>query len=518
MSPEVVASVSRARTRRTRTSPETERAVSAPSREPTSSRPETVEIADSEETAPTMTSPLAVFTSIGPRARSSSMSPDAVFTDTSPSSPSTRTSVDPPVSSRSVPGGHVRRASTASSQLIWIGPHRKRGVCSIVTTWPPSRSSARTSISARASGPRRPSDTSSTRVRGSSAVVTTTRPLGRRTWRATLPGVSKACTSVTGTCGCRASACARGCPWGASAYGECGRRGRGGLRSRTGAVRSASFLLSALGVALQAVSAAPHGPRIEHAGDRAHEPGVGRDAFLGGCSFDARLERLGETERDAPRVLLSGRDLYRLPRLVRHDNELRLPPGKPDLDARRVELAADLERRLAEEVEQPQVERRGERVRQPASRLGAGVVSAGGGSGQILLDGLDVAFELHCDITMTSQTASVKQHRALRPTPVSDTRSVPSPRQSFPRAAVPNGLRDELPDVVAEDRRHVPVRVETVHGDLGAADHEVGVHARDVDPERQLLLGRGLGGAIRHVRDPSAEGDVAGGVLVEERV
>jgi hypothetical protein len=33
----------------------------------------------------------------------------------------------------------------------------------------------------------------STLVRGSSAVVTTTRPLGSRIWRETLPGVSKTC-------------------------------------------------------------------------------------------------------------------------------------------------------------------------------------------------------------------------------------------------------------------------------------------------------------------------------------
>jgi hypothetical protein len=49
------------------------------------------------------------------------------------------------------------------------------------------------SIESIASEPRRPVEMTSTLVRGSSAVVTTTRPLGSRIWRETLPGVSKTC-------------------------------------------------------------------------------------------------------------------------------------------------------------------------------------------------------------------------------------------------------------------------------------------------------------------------------------
>ena len=68
----------------------------------------------------------------------------------------------------------------------------------------------------------------------------------------------------------------------------------------------------------------------------------------------------------------------------------------------------------------------------------------------------------------------------------------------------------QLPDVVAEDRHRLAVAGEPVDLELRAADHEVGVHVGDVDAFA------GLAGDC--LDDREAVGDVAGGVLVEQRV
>ena len=66
------------------------------------------------------------------------------------------------------------------------------------------------------------------------------------------------------------------------------------------------------------------------------------------------------------------------------------------------ELARDLERGLAEQVEEAEVEGRAEGLGQPARGLCGRVVAEAGGCGEVLLDRIDVAVELHDDITMTS--------------------------------------------------------------------------------------------------------------------
>ena len=55
--------------------------------------------------------------------------------------------------------------------------------------------------------------------------------------------------------------------------------------------------------------------------------------------------------------------------VVRDDDELGFAPCESHFDAARVDLAADLESGLAEEVEQMEMERRSERVAHAASGL-----------------------------------------------------------------------------------------------------------------------------------------------------
>ena len=73
-------------------------------------------------------------------------------------------------------------------------------------------------------------------------------------------------------------------------------------------------------------------------------------------------------------------------------------------------MRADLGRRLTKEVEEAEMQRRRERLAQPAGCLGGRLVPETGRGGEILLDRLYVCFELHRDITMTSHTTPVKRH------------------------------------------------------------------------------------------------------------
>ena len=76
-----------------------------------------------------------------------------------------------------------------------------------------------------------------------------------------------------------------------------------------------------------------------------------------------------------------------------------------------LDLAADLERSLAEEVEKVEMERRREGLAHAAGGLRSGLVPQRGRRAELLLDRLDVTVELHCDITMTSLSMSVKGTR-----------------------------------------------------------------------------------------------------------
>ena len=70
-----------------------------------------------------------------------------------------------------------------------------------------------------------------------------------------------------------------------------------------------------------------------------------------------------------PGGLLADADLAGVGHLVGDDDELGIAAGESNLDAAGVDLAPDLESGLAEEVEQVEMERRGERVAHAASGL-----------------------------------------------------------------------------------------------------------------------------------------------------
>src|SRR5262249_11374986 len=126
---------------------------------------------------------------------------------------------------------------------------------------------------------------------------------------------------------------------------------------------SASRYLLTLGVAGQTLAGEPRRAGLGLPRDRADEPGVRRDALARGGLLDRRLERLGQPQAEAGRELLA-RDSGVLGGLV-DEHELGLLAGQADLDVAGGELRGELERRLAEQVEQLQAQIRGERVAEP---------------------------------------------------------------------------------------------------------------------------------------------------------
>src|SRR5262249_54183522 len=71
-------------------------------------------------------------------------------------------------------------------------------------------------------------------------------------------------------------------------------------------------------------------------------------------------------------------------------------------------------------------------------------------------------------------------------------------------------LRGDLPLLVADERHLGTVRQDRIDLELRPPDHEVDVDVRDVHPLVRL--------SVERIRDPESVGDVAGRVLVEERV
>src|SRR5262245_31289613 len=101
---------------------------------------------------------------------------------------------------------------------------------------------------------------------------------------------------------------------------------------------------------------------LERAGERADDPGVGRYAFPVGRDLDRCLERLRQTQGDpGALVVAGGRRLDDVLGLGDED-ELRLTAHEPHLDVSARKLAVDVQRSLAEEVEQPKMQRRSERL------------------------------------------------------------------------------------------------------------------------------------------------------------
>src|SRR4029078_4704715 len=187
------------------------------------------------------------------------------------------------------------------------------------------------------------------------------------------------------------------------------------------------------------------------------------------------------------------------------DHELGIAARKADLDAARLDLSAELERRLPEEVEQVEMERRRQRLTHAASGLRRRVVTERGGCSELLLNGLDVGVELQCDTTMTSLMQSVKRVSDIAPQAYCKRRSRAERRKAL-----------ELPDVAANDRRRRAVGAEAVDVDVLSSDHEVRMDCRPVDAGIEELVRRDL--AAERLREPCAEGDMARRFLVEERV
>ena len=112
-------------------------------------------------------------------------------------------------------------------------------------------------------------------------------------------------------------------------------------------------------------------------GDAEHvdEPRVDGDPFAGGGGLEPRLEALGQAEGDPGRERLVG-GLERRRLLVADEDELRVAAGEPDLDAPLFELAVrELERRLAERLEEAPAEGRLECDREELGRAGGRLVA-----------------------------------------------------------------------------------------------------------------------------------------------
>ena len=117
--------------------------------------------------------------------------------------------------------------------------------------------------------------------------------------------------------------------------------------------------------------------------------------------FEPCLQALGQAERDPGRErLVGGLGGRRL--LVGDVDELRVATGEPDLDAPVVELAVELERGLAERLEEAPADGRLECDREELGRAGGRLVADRCHAGEILPERLDIAVDLH-DRSMTSQ-------------------------------------------------------------------------------------------------------------------
>ena len=88
--------------------------------------------------------------------------------------------------------------------------------------------------------------------------------------------------------------------------------------------------------------------------------------------------------------------------LVADEDELRIAAGEPDLDPPFFELARELERRLAERLEEAPAEGGLERAREELGGAGGRLVADRRYAGEVFAERLDIAVDLH-DRSMTSQ-------------------------------------------------------------------------------------------------------------------
>ena len=83
------------------------------------------------------------------------------------------------------------------------------------------------------------------------------------------------------------------------------------------------------------------------------------------------------------------------PRSIVDEDELRIAPREPYLDMPRGELGVERQRRLGENVEEPELERRSDRSREPLACHGGGLVAERSGCRKVGLDCLNVPFDVH---------------------------------------------------------------------------------------------------------------------------
>ena len=315
----------------------------------------------SPSTRSARTSPLAEWKR-RPATWSTCTSPEADFASTSPSRPRAATSADAVGSRASEPSGQRIRTPTCGVRPneIQAGPMPKPlpPMPISTTTSPPLSSTVACSIASRVASSSR-SASSSTVVSVGLGRLDRDGPAGLRMRSRGLPGVSNACT-------------ARLLP---RRVGLTNRSSRTGLtksaaRSRTPAPKGIGVqtghvpLLSAVRVAGQTPAGADGtGTRLEPALERAHDPRVDGGAVAGGGDLDLRLQPFGQAQGDSGRERVVGAGPARAPAplLLLDVDELGIAAGEADLDAAG-NRGGERERRLADDVEQAQVERGAERL------------------------------------------------------------------------------------------------------------------------------------------------------------
>src|SRR3954465_3672700 len=206
----------------------------------------------------------------------------------------------------------------------------------------------------------------------------------------------------------------------------------------------------ALGVAREALAADVDGARLGRAGDRADEPRVRRNPLGVGGLLGGRLEGLGEAQADPRRQLLAD-GAGTVARRV-HEDEFGLLPDEANLDVAGRELGVQLERRLGEEVEELQPQVRAEGLAEPPRDQRRALIPELRESLKILLQPLEYDGQIHDDVTMTSEMASVKQqtdsHSASGRKPAPALNSATTSRLACSRLGSANGDRGDQPILV----------------------------------------------------------------------
>src|SRR5581483_5593952 len=160
------------------------------------------------------------------------------------------------------------------------------------------------------------------------------------------------------------------------------------------------------------------GGGARRAAERPDDPRVDGNALAGGGKLDVELERLAQAQRDAcARCVVAGRRRCSGLGLVLDVDERGLLTCQPDLDMAGRELRRDLERGLAEQVEEPKAGGSPEGLAQPLGCVRDGLVAERGHRFQVGEQRIDVRCRLHDDIIVTSFVLPVKCQLAGKSAP-----------------------------------------------------------------------------------------------------